>query len=213
MSLVRAQTYVFLQGCFSNFHSVSWELWSNWFTNNYGHWNIGNFYVYVYPLHITPLNILFSLNKIMWGRRIGVSKNVIFSLFLNQDFSFLCCPIMCLYILSSVLWYPLRFPHASDVICVCSVRRCLPLLVGGLMSYVICACFPIVVLNIFCVVFFVVLCILCCQFLWIVHFLIAPSVFSNVYLSICVYFNNSYSVVLQRLYTRISLDIITWLYL
>ena len=101
----------------------------------------------------------------------------------------------------------------SYVICVCSVRRCLPLLVGGLMSYVICACFPIVVLNIFCVVFFVVLCILCCQFLWIVHFLIAPSVFSNVYLSICVYFNNSYSVVLQRLYTRISLDIITWLYL
>ena len=95
----------------------------------------------------------------------------------------------------------------------CSVRRCLPLLVGGLMSYVICVCLRIVVLNIFCVVFFVVLCTLCCQFLWIVHFLIAPSVFSNVYLSICVYFNNPYSVVLQRLYTRISLDIITWLYL
>ena len=25
-------------------------------------------------------------------------------------FNFLCCPIMCLYVLSSVLWCPLRFP-------------------------------------------------------------------------------------------------------
>jgi hypothetical protein len=30
-------------------------------------------------------------------------------------FSFLCCPIMHLYVLSSVLWYPLRFPHGKDV--------------------------------------------------------------------------------------------------
>jgi hypothetical protein len=30
-------------------------------------------------------------------------------------FSFLCCPIICLYVLSSVLWCPLRFPHKSDV--------------------------------------------------------------------------------------------------
>ena len=29
--------------------------------------------------------------------------------------SFLCCPIMCLYVLSSVLWCPLRFPHKNDV--------------------------------------------------------------------------------------------------
>ena len=32
------------------------------------------------------------------------------------------------------------------------------------------------------VLFFFVLCTLCCSCLWIVHFLIAPSVFSNVYL-------------------------------
>jgi energy-coupling factor transporter transmembrane protein EcfT len=31
------------------------------------------------------------------------------------------------------------------------------------------------------VLFFFVLCTLCCQFLWIVLFWIAPSVFSNVY--------------------------------
>ena len=30
-------------------------------------------------------------------------------------FSFLCCPIMCLYVLSSVLWCPLRFPHKNNV--------------------------------------------------------------------------------------------------
>ena len=39
--------------------------------------------------------------------------------------------------------------------------------------------------HILCCVFdmFVsVLCTLCCQFLWTVHFLIAPSVFSNIYL-------------------------------
>ena len=28
---------------------------------------------------------------------------------------FLCCPIMCLYLLSSVLWCPLRFPHKNHV--------------------------------------------------------------------------------------------------
>jgi hypothetical protein len=29
---------------------------------------------------------------------------------------FLCYPIMCLYILSSVLWCPLRYPHKNNVI-------------------------------------------------------------------------------------------------
>jgi hypothetical protein len=32
-------------------------------------------------------------------------------------------------------------------------------------------------------VFVFVLCTLCCKILWIVHFLTAPSIFSNVYLS------------------------------
>jgi hypothetical protein len=30
-------------------------------------------------------------------------------------FSFLCCHIMCLYVLSSMLWCPLRFPRKLDV--------------------------------------------------------------------------------------------------
>ena len=39
-------------------------------------------------------------------------------------FSFLCCPIMPLYVLSSVLLFPLRFPHTNDIRFV-SVSNCL----------------------------------------------------------------------------------------
>jgi hypothetical protein len=36
--------------------------------------------------------------------------------FLSSFFKvFLCCSIMCLYVLSFVLWCPLRFPHKYDV--------------------------------------------------------------------------------------------------
>ena len=31
-------------------------------------------------------------------------------------FTFLCCPIMCLYVLGSVLWCPLRGPHKRDIL-------------------------------------------------------------------------------------------------
>ena len=50
--------------------------------------------------------------------------------------SVLCCPIMCLYVLTSVLWCPLWFPHKN----VCSVRLCLQLFVGRLMSYLLYLC-------------------------------------------------------------------------
>ena len=46
--------------------------------------------------------------------------------------SFLFCPIICLYVLSSVLWCPLRFP--------CSVRLGLQLFVGRLMSWLRYSC-------------------------------------------------------------------------
>ena len=47
-------------------------------------------------------------------------------------FSFLCCPIVCLDVLSSVLWCPLRFLHTNDV----QVRSLyLQMFVGGFMSY------------------------------------------------------------------------------
>ena len=52
------------------------------------------------------------------------------------SFSFLCCPIMCLYVLSSVLWCPLR----------CKVR-------GSCLIYVICVCLCIMVTNTFSIVF------------------------------------------------------------
>ena len=45
-------------------------------------------------------------------------------------FSFLCCSIMCLYVLSSMLWCSLRFPHKKR----CSVRLYPPVFLGR-MSY------------------------------------------------------------------------------
>jgi hypothetical protein len=81
--------------------------------------------------------------------------NYIGEVYVTNRFSFLFCPIMCFYVLSSVLWCPLRFPHKNDVRFVFTSS---------------CVCLRIVVSNTFFVVFFFVLCTLCCQFLWIVHF-------------------------------------------
>ena len=86
--------------------------------------------------------------------------------------SFLCCTIMCLYVLSSVLWCPLRFPHKNDVRFVFT-SSCLQ--EGSCLIYVICVCLCIGVYNTYCVVFLLclssscVLCTQCCQFPWIVH--------------------------------------------
>jgi hypothetical protein len=67
-------------------------------------------------------------------------------------FSFLCCPIMCLYVLSYALWCPLRFPYKNDV--QLTVRLCLQSFVGGLMSNLhYLFCLRIVVSNTYCVVF------------------------------------------------------------
>jgi len=107
-------------------------------------------------------------------------------------FSFLCCPIMCPYVLSSVLWCPLRFPHKKVVlfvftssclqegscliyvVCVCLVCLYLQLFAGGLMSYLCYLCLLGYngVQHILCSAFSLfgfVFCTLCCQFLWIVH--------------------------------------------
>jgi hypothetical protein len=46
-------------------------------------------------------------------------------------FSFLCCHIMCLYVLSSVVWCPLRFPHKNYV-------RYLQLFMGCLVCVWLC---------------------------------------------------------------------------
>ena len=88
-------------------------------------------------------------------------------------FSFLCCPIMCLYVLSSVLWCLLRFSTYKR----CSFRLYLHLFVWGLMSYLrYLYLFPHsgiqpILRCVFVLFFFVMNCL----------FLISPSVFSNVY--------------------------------
>jgi hypothetical protein len=94
-------------------------------------------------------------------------------------FSYLRCPIMCLYSLSSVLWWPLRFPHKTifgsylpPVVC----RRAHVLftlfvfIAYSGVQHILCCVF---------VLFFFVLCTLCCQFLWIVYFWLPPSVCLN----------------------------------
>jgi len=88
-------------------------------------------------------------------------------------FSFLSCPIMCLYILSSVLWCFIQFLHNN-----------LQLFVGGLMAYLCCVCLHIVVSNTYCVMF--LLCLVYPMLLVSLdcHFLIAPAVFSNIYLNL-----------------------------
>ena len=106
--------------------------------------------------------------------------------------SFLCCPIMSLYVPSSVLWCPLWFPHKKR----CSVRLYHQLFVGGLMSYLryLCLLAHSGIQYILCYVFdlfFFVLCDLCCQFLWIVYFRV-PLLYSLTF--IWRYQNNSNSV-------------------
>jgi len=87
------------------------------------------------------------------------------------------CLIMCLYVLSSMLWYPLRFPHKT------MFGWCLP----PVLCMSVHVLFTIFVLV--CVYWcptHIVLCVfslrLCCQFLRIVHFRLTQSVFSNVYI-------------------------------
>ena len=88
-------------------------------------------------------------------------------------FSFLCCPFVCLYVFSSVLWYPLRFPHRNDVRFVFT-SSCMK--EGACLIYVICVCFAFNVVQhimlCFCLFFFVLytLHFVYCQFLWTVLF-------------------------------------------
>jgi hypothetical protein len=101
----------------------------------------------------------------------------------------LCCPIMCLYVLNSVLWCLLRFLHENDVRFV---------FISSCFIYVICACCRKVLSNTYCVLFlfcFSSSCILLYNILLPVFldcsFLIVTSVFSNVYsiMSICMCMN------------------------
>ena len=61
-------------------------------------------------------------------------------------FSFMCYPIICAYVLSSLLWCPLRFPHKTMF---CSS---LPVAVRSCHIYVTCFCLRLVVSTTYCVV-------------------------------------------------------------
>ena len=63
---------------------------------------------------------------------------------------FFSSPIICLYVLSSTLWYPLRFPHENDVRFVLT-SNCL--YENSCLIYLICVCLRIVVSKTYCVVF------------------------------------------------------------
>ena len=86
--------------------------------------------IWTFFLLISPSDIV-SINELTWILKIICQYNVNHVVTLPiktitaavfwwgprvaQPFRFLFCPIMCLYVLSSVLWCPLRFPHKNDV--------------------------------------------------------------------------------------------------
>jgi hypothetical protein len=105
---------------------------------------------------------------------------------------FLCCPIMCLYISSSVLWCPLRFWHKNDV------HLYLQLFVWGLMSFLHYLCLVAYSGYVFLRFVYPML-----PFSLDCPFLIAPSVFSNVYLTIKTSASLEACIVLLNILIRI----------
>ena len=96
-----------------------------------------------------------------------------------------CVVLLCVF----AFWVPCCDVHYDFAWKRCSIRLYLQLFVGELMSYLRYSCliaYSDVQHTICCdfALFFLVLCTLCCQFLWIFPFLIAPAVISNVYLNI-----------------------------
>ena len=95
-------------------------------------------------------------------------------------FTFLCYPIMCLYVLTSVLLCPLCFPHKNDVRVVFT-SSCLS--EGSCLICVIFICLHIVVSNTYCVACFFLLVVIFCLVYPVLPmslncpFLIVPPVF------------------------------------
>ena len=70
-----------------------------------------------------------------------------------RGFIFLCCPIMYLYVLSSMVWCPLRFPHKTMIDSSLPQVVCRRAHVFFLFFCIICVCLRILVSNTYCVVF------------------------------------------------------------
>ena len=122
--------------------------------------------MYIYVTH----RVSYKKGELLTLREHLSSPSVFGGVHVAHIFSFLCCPIMCHYVQSSVLWCPLRFPHTNDVQFF-FVSSCLW---GSYRIYVIYVCLRIVVFYTYWVVFLLivfvfVLSTLYCQFLWIVH--------------------------------------------
>ena len=85
-----------------------------------------------------------------------------------HHFNVVCCPVMCLIVLSSVLLsrfdFRMKTMFGSPLPPVCrssvSYLRYLCLLAHSGVIHIMCCVFAL----------YFVLCTLCCQFLWIVHF-------------------------------------------
>ena len=80
-------------------------------------------------------------------------------------FIFLCCPAMRLYVLNSVLWCPLRYPHKTMSCSSLLPVVCRRVHVFFMFIYVICICLRIVLIlyRVFLRLVYVG------KFLWIVH--------------------------------------------
>ena len=68
----------------------------------------------------------------------------------NHLFIFLCSPIMCLYVLSSMLWCPLWFPYCNDVQFVFTLSC---LWEDACLVYVVSVCLRLVLSGTYCVWF------------------------------------------------------------
>ena len=111
-----------------------------------------------------------------------------------------CVVLLCVYVPSSVVWCPLRFPQIKK----CPVRLYLQLFVwGSCLFNTMCMCLRIVVSNTYCVVFFCscLPCVLCLPMLPVsldYPFFIAPSVLSDVYLTVLWIFHPSQTLQFEK---------------
>ena len=135
--------------------------------------------IFILMLKNCPIRILYLLYTVyLIGHFPSIHCNTSTKIVLNS-FSFLCCPSMGLFVLGSVLWCPLRFPHKTmfysslpPVVC----RRTLVL-----FKLFVFLCVQWCSMHIVLCFYFVFLRLMLAVSLdW--QFLIAPSIFSSVYI-------------------------------
>jgi hypothetical protein len=131
--------------------------------------------------YFTPLSTTFQLycgGHFYWWRKLEYpEKTTDCRKSLKNFYVFFSCPIICLYVLSSMLWNRYDFRVKT------MFGSSLPDIdLWGLMSYLryLCLCAHSGVQHILCCVFVLfvfVLCTLCCKFICIVHFYFPIGIF------------------------------------